>query len=124
MIIYRSIFHIILTEGLPPPKPKKGSKSQPTKKVIPPLLLDSLGRPVFPLNIGDLTIHSIGEVNLSLVLLYTVTYICSTLMLVFVSSFSAVNIHSNRIGGAMLSLLASSAIDHWFKPWSGHSKDY
>jgi hypothetical protein len=57
-----------LTEGLPPPKPKRGSKSQPTKKVIPPLQLDSLGRPVFPLNIGDLTIHSIGEVNLSLVL--------------------------------------------------------
>lgn len=51
-----------ILEGLPPPKPKKGSKSQPTKKVIPPLQLDSLGRPVFPLNIGDLTIHSIGEI--------------------------------------------------------------
>ncbi|CAG2224580.1 Transforming growth factor beta regulator 1 [Mytilus edulis] len=49
-------------EGLPPPKPKKGGKNQPTKKVIPPLQLDSLGRPVFPLIIGDLTIHSIGEI--------------------------------------------------------------
>jgi len=45
-------------------------------------------------------------------------------MLVFVSSFSAVNIHSNRIGDAMLSILASSAVDHGFKPWSGQSKDY
>lgn len=51
-----------LLEGLPPPKPKKGGKNQPTKKIIPPLQLDSLGRPVFPLCIGDLTIHSIGEI--------------------------------------------------------------
>ncbi|XP_071169980.1 transforming growth factor beta regulator 1-like [Mytilus edulis] len=51
-----------ILEGLPPPKPKKGGKNQPTKKVIPPLQLDSLGRPVFPLIIGDLTIHSIGEI--------------------------------------------------------------
>ena len=44
-------------------------------------------------------------------------------MLVFVSSFIAVNIHSNRIG-AMLSILASSAADHGFIPWSDQSKDY
>ncbi|XP_069139452.1 transforming growth factor beta regulator 1-like [Argopecten irradians] len=42
-------------------KPKK-SKSQITKKVIPPLQLDSTGRPVFPLALGELTIHSIGEI--------------------------------------------------------------
>ncbi|XP_060068228.1 transforming growth factor beta regulator 1-like isoform X2 [Ylistrum balloti] len=42
-------------------KPKK-SKSQIIKKVIPPLQLDSTGRPVFPLVLGELTIHSIGEI--------------------------------------------------------------
>ncbi|OWF51415.1 Transforming growth factor beta regulator 1 [Mizuhopecten yessoensis] len=42
-------------------KPKK-SKSQIIKKVIPPLQLDSTGRPVFPLILGELTIHSIGEI--------------------------------------------------------------
>jgi len=43
-------------------KPKK-SKSQITKKLIPPLQLDATGRPVFPLVLGELTIHSIGEVK-------------------------------------------------------------
>lgn len=42
-------------------KPKKG-KSQILKKTIPPLQLDSTGRPVFPLDLGELTIHSIGEI--------------------------------------------------------------
>ena len=30
----------------------------------------------------------------------------------------------NCIGGAMVSVLASSAIDRGFKPWSGQTKDY
>ncbi|XP_025102061.1 transforming growth factor beta regulator 1-like isoform X2 [Pomacea canaliculata] len=42
-------------------KPKK-SKSQSNRKTIPPMLLDSLGRPVFPMVLGDLTLHSIGEI--------------------------------------------------------------
>ncbi|XP_048747050.2 transforming growth factor beta regulator 1-like isoform X2 [Ostrea edulis] len=42
-------------------KPKK-SKSQVTKRVVPQLQLDSMGRPIFPLVMGDLTLHSLGEV--------------------------------------------------------------
>jgi hypothetical protein len=30
----------------------------------------------------------------------------------------------NRIGGAMVSMLASSAVDRGFEPWSGKTKDY
>ena len=42
-------------------KPKK-SKAGNKKQLIPPLMLDSLGRPVFPMNLGDITLHSIGEI--------------------------------------------------------------
>ena len=31
---------------------------------------------------------------------------------------------TNRIGGVMVSVLASSAVDHGFEPWSGQTKDY
>ncbi|XP_005101655.1 transforming growth factor beta regulator 1 isoform X2 [Aplysia californica] len=40
------------------PKKSKGVN----RKVIPPLMLDSLGRPVFPMALGDVTLHSIGEI--------------------------------------------------------------
>ena len=30
----------------------------------------------------------------------------------------------NRIAGVMVSVLASSAVDRGFKPWSGQTKDY
>jgi hypothetical protein len=30
----------------------------------------------------------------------------------------------NRIGGVMVSVLASSAVDRGFEPWSGQTKDY
>ncbi|KAK3759335.1 hypothetical protein RRG08_033400 [Elysia crispata] len=43
-------------------KPKKGKGVH--KKVIPPLMLDTLGRPVFPMVLGDVTLHSIGEIVL------------------------------------------------------------
>lgn len=42
-------------------KPKK-SKAGGGKHVVPPIPLDSIGRPIFPLNIGDLTLHSVGEI--------------------------------------------------------------
>lgn len=41
----------------------KKSKSAVTRRVVPPLQLDSMGRPIFPLVIGDLTLHSLGEVS-------------------------------------------------------------
>ena len=31
---------------------------------------------------------------------------------------------SNRIGGVMVSVLASSVVDHGFESWSGQTKDY
>ncbi|GFN77613.1 transforming growth factor beta regulator 1-like [Plakobranchus ocellatus] len=43
-------------------KPKKGKGV--SKRMIPPLMLDSLGRPVFPMVLGDITLHSIGEIVL------------------------------------------------------------
>lgn len=43
-------------------KSKKGKGV--SKRVIPPLMLDSLGRPVFPMVLGDVTLHSIGEIVL------------------------------------------------------------
>ncbi|GFR63643.1 transforming growth factor beta regulator 1-like [Elysia marginata] len=43
-------------------KSKKGKGVH--KRVIPPLMLDSLGRPVFPMVLGDVTLHSIGEIVL------------------------------------------------------------
>ena len=42
-------------------KPKK--KVSSGKHIVPPIPLDNIGRPIFPLNIGELTIHSIGEVT-------------------------------------------------------------
>ena len=33
-------------------------------------------------------------------------------------------VHVNRIGGVMVSMLASSAVDRGFEPWSGQTKDY
>jgi hypothetical protein len=30
----------------------------------------------------------------------------------------------NRVGGVMVSVLASSAVDLGFDPWSGQTKDY
>ena len=30
----------------------------------------------------------------------------------------------NRIGGVMVSVLVSSAVDHGFEPWSGQTKNY
>lgn len=43
-------------------KPKKSKTQASSKKTVPPIPLDNLGRPVFPLSIGDLTIHSLGEI--------------------------------------------------------------
>ncbi|XP_059153615.1 transforming growth factor beta regulator 1-like [Physella acuta] len=44
----------------PSVRPKKGKGA--AKKMIPPLMLDSLGRPIFPMVLGDITLHSIGEI--------------------------------------------------------------
>jgi hypothetical protein len=30
----------------------------------------------------------------------------------------------NRIGGVVISVLVSSAVDRGFEPWSGQTKDY
>lgn len=43
------------------PKLKKSSSSK-TKKIVQPIPLDITGRPVFPIVLGGLTVHSLGEV--------------------------------------------------------------
>lgn len=55
------IFLFLISETIQT-KSKK-SKSAVTRRVVPPLQLDSMGRPIFPLVIGDLTLHSLGEVS-------------------------------------------------------------
>ena len=45
----------------------------------------------------------------------------------YIQSTRFMNIFSqqrNRIGGVMVSVLASSAVDRGFEPWSGQTKDY
>ena len=44
------------------PKPKKNRSAHGGKVMVPAIPLDLTGRPIFPLTLGDLTIHSIGEV--------------------------------------------------------------
>ncbi|XP_076062738.1 transforming growth factor beta regulator 1 [Oratosquilla oratoria] len=44
-----------------PAKVKKSSSSKP-KRLCPPITLDSAGRPIFPIILGPLTIHSLGEI--------------------------------------------------------------
>jgi hypothetical protein len=36
----------------------------------------------------------------------------------------AASYNANRISGVMVRVLASSAVDRGFEPWSGHTKDY
>lgn len=48
-------------------KDRKSSRSRKSstkvrKKVVQPIPLDSTGRPVFPIELGNLTVHSLGEV--------------------------------------------------------------
>jgi hypothetical protein len=47
-------------------------------------------------------------------------YVWSILLL----PYSYVLNSGNRIGGVMVSLLVSSAVDHGFEPRSGQTKDY
>ncbi|XP_067675508.1 transforming growth factor beta regulator 1-like [Haliotis asinina] len=46
------------------PKPKKSKSAGANRRIAIPLIpLDPTGRPVFPLVLGDLTVHSLGELN-------------------------------------------------------------
>jgi hypothetical protein len=52
-------------EGLrvvPAKSNKKSSSNAKQKKFVQPIPLDITGRPVFPIVLGGLTVHSIGEV--------------------------------------------------------------
>ncbi|XP_068217008.1 transforming growth factor beta regulator 1 [Palaemon carinicauda] len=42
-------------------KSRRSSSSKP-KRLCPPITLDSAGRPIFPITLGPLTIHSLGEI--------------------------------------------------------------
>lgn len=44
------------------PKVKKSNTTK-TKKIVHPIPLDITGRPVFPIVLGGLTVHSLGEVR-------------------------------------------------------------
>ncbi|KAG1688817.1 Transforming growth factor beta regulator 1 [Nymphon striatum] len=44
------------------PKPKRKKSTANIKKIVQPIPLDNMGRPVFPIVLGGLTVHSIGEI--------------------------------------------------------------
>jgi len=41
---------------------KSGSSTQPRRRITP-VPLDSSGRPIFPIELGSLTVYSLGEVS-------------------------------------------------------------
>ncbi|XP_039284820.1 transforming growth factor beta regulator 1 [Nilaparvata lugens] len=45
------------------PISSKVSQSVKKKKLVAPIPLDNCGRPIFPIHLGDLKVHSIGEVS-------------------------------------------------------------
>ena len=51
-------------------------------------------------------------------------FFSSSLFCVFIFIFIYSFIYSNRIGGVMFNVLASSAVDRGFKPRLGQTKDY
>lgn len=48
--------------GRKSPSKSRKSSSKIRKKLVQPIPLDATGRPVFPIELGSLTIHSLGEV--------------------------------------------------------------
>lgn len=44
------------------PVKSRKTASKVHKKLVQPIPLDSTGRPVFPIELGSLTVHSLGEV--------------------------------------------------------------
>ena len=48
---------------VPKMKPKKTGKGGVGKRLVLPIPLDNTGRPIFPIELGPLTIHSLGEVR-------------------------------------------------------------
>ena len=41
----------------------KKSKEGSSRRLVQPIPLDNTGRPVFPITLGSLTVHSLGEVR-------------------------------------------------------------
>ena len=42
---------------------KKVKRGKNSKRLVQPIPLDSSGRPIFPIELGHLTVHSLGEVS-------------------------------------------------------------
>lgn len=67
------------------PKMKKSSATK-AKKIVQPIPLDITGRPVFPIVLGGLTVHSLGEVRqkfhfeLFLYLITSTEIVCHTVI--------------------------------------------
>jgi hypothetical protein len=57
----------------------------------------------------------------------TNTFIDPQYRVLLVSKFSKLSAlscnYKYRVGGVLVSVLASSVVDHWFEPWSGYTKD-
>lgn len=57
---------MLIINFLDKPKPKKATNANlnKSKKLLHSIPLDNYGRPILPIVIGDLTVHSLGEVIL------------------------------------------------------------
>lgn len=60
IILFELLTIAIFKERKSPRSRKSSAKIR--KKVVQPIPLDATGRPVFPIELGSLTIHSLGEV--------------------------------------------------------------
>lgn len=58
------------------------------KKLVQQIQLDTTGRPIFPIVLGDITVHSLGEVSSLLLLSFMLSslhYISCTLLLIILT---------------------------------------
>lgn len=48
--------------GIPPVKPKRKKPGTAVKRKVQPIAVDAKGKPIFPIALGGLTVHSLGEI--------------------------------------------------------------
>jgi len=49
-------------QGTPPVKPKRKKPGTAVKRKVQPIAVDAKGKPIFPIALGGLTVHSLGEI--------------------------------------------------------------
>lgn len=52
----------VANQGTPPVKPKRKKPGTAIKRKVQPIAVDAKGKPIFPIVLGGLTVHSLGEI--------------------------------------------------------------